>query len=65
LRLSEFWNRMGEAFGPAYAKSVAADQVVPGLGRTVNDALRHGEDVLVIWRAIASAYPDRVPARLR
>ena len=56
---------MGEAFGPAYARSVASDQVVPQLGRTVDDALRSGVDATVVWRAVAAAYPDRVPSRLR
>lgn len=65
MRLSEFWRRMGEAFGPAYARSVAADQVVPQLGRTVDDALRSGVDATVVWRAVVAAYPDRVPSRLR
>jgi len=65
MKLSDFWRRMGEAFGPAYARSVAADQVLPQLGQTVDDALRAGVDAVVVWRAVVATYPDRVPSRLR
>jgi hypothetical protein len=65
VKLSDFWRRMGEAFGPEYAQSVASDQVVPQLGRTVEEALRAGVDTTVVWRAVVAAYPDRVPNRLR
>ncbi len=55
---------MAEAFGPAYAPSVATDQVLGSLGgRTVEQALADGEDVKVVWRAV---YADLdVPPRLR
>jgi hypothetical protein len=57
---------MGEVFGPAYANSVAKDQVLTGLGgRTINAALAEGVDVQTIWRAVVAQYGDRVPARLR
>jgi hypothetical protein len=66
VRLTDFWARLEQAFGPAYARSVAADQVLAQLGgRTINQALAQGEDVVVVWRAVCAAYPDRVPARLR
>jgi len=55
-----------QTFGPAYAASVARDQVLPQLGgRTIDQALAGGEDVVSVWRAVVAAYPDRVPARLR
>ena len=66
MRLTDFWDRLEQTFGPAYARSVAADQVLTQLGgRTINEALAQGEDAAVVWRAVCAAYPDRVPARLR
>ena len=65
MKLSDFWRRMGEAFGPAYARSVAADQVLPQLGKTIDEALRSGVEAVVVWRAVCANYPDRVPSRLR
>jgi cytosine/adenosine deaminase-related metal-dependent hydrolase len=65
MKLSDFWRRMGETFGPAYARSVAADQVLPQLERTAEEALRAGVETVVVWRAICANYPDRVPSRLR
>jgi hypothetical protein len=64
VRLTEFWERMDEQFGSAYAQSVAKDFVLDGLGgRTVQQALADGEGVKVIWQAICAAFP--VPERLR
>jgi hypothetical protein len=64
VRLTEFWARMREQFGEAYAESVAKDYVLAGLGsRTVNQALADGEDAKVVWRAVCDAF--RVPERLR
>jgi hypothetical protein len=66
VRLTDFWSRMEQTFGPAYAASVAADQVLPQLGgRTVAEALDRGEETVTVWRAVVEAYADRVPARLR
>ncbi|MEV0729096.1 DUF3046 domain-containing protein [Polymorphospora sp. NPDC050346] len=66
MRLTEFWARLEETFGPAYARSIAADQVLTQLGgRTVDQALAEGVETLRVWRAVCAAYPDRVPARLR
>ncbi|MBX7268368.1 DUF3046 domain-containing protein [Micromonospora sp. Llam7] len=66
MRLTDFWARLEEAFGPAYAASIASDQVLPELdGRTIEQALAAGEQTHVVWRAVVAAYPDRVPARLR
>nr|WP_230416767.1 DUF3046 domain-containing protein [Micromonospora tarapacensis] len=64
--MTDFWARLEEAFGPAYAASIASDQVLPELdGRTIEQALAAGEQTHVVWRAVVAAYPDRVPARLR
>ncbi|NJP31684.1 DUF3046 domain-containing protein [Micromonospora thermarum] len=66
MRLTDFWARLEEAFGPAYATSIASDQVLSQLGgRTIEQALAAGEETHVVWRAVVAAYPDRVPARLR
>jgi hypothetical protein len=66
VRLTDFWERMSVAFGTAYARSVAADQVLATLGgRTVDQALAAGEETVVVWRAVVAAYPERVPPRIR
>jgi Protein of unknown function (DUF3046) len=66
VRLTDFWARLEQAFGSAYARSIAADQVLPQLGgRTIQQALAQGEETATVWRAVCAAYPDRVPARLR
>jgi hypothetical protein len=66
VRLSDFWARLDAVFGPNYAASVAADQVLSDLdGRTVNQALRAGVPTAAVWRAVVAAYPDRVPAKLK
>jgi len=66
VRLTDFWTRLDEAFGPGYAASIARDQVLSQLGgRTIEQALASGEQTHVVWRAVCAAYPDRVPARLR
>ena len=64
MRLTEFWGRMREQFGDAYAESVAKDYVLFGLGnRTASKALADGEDAKVVWRAISETF--NVPDRLR
>jgi hypothetical protein len=66
VRRTDFWERMERVFGGAYARSVAADQVLSTLGgRTVEQALEAGEETVVVWRAVVAAYPERIPARLR
>jgi DUF3046 family protein len=66
MRLTDFWGRLEDVFGPAYAASVASDQILPELhGRTVDQALLAGVPALAVWRAVCAAYPDRVPAKLR
>lgn len=64
VRLTEFWERMQERFGPAYADSVARDQVIGGLGnRTAREALEAGEDVRAVWLAVCEHFD--VPVRER
>jgi hypothetical protein len=66
LRLTDFWARLEQVFGPGYATSVAHDQVLAQLGgRTIEQALAAGEETVTVWRAVVAAYPERVPARLR
>jgi hypothetical protein len=56
VRSTEFWRRMDGHFGPAYARSYAADQVLATLqGRTVVQALADGEEVKAVWRAVCEA----------
>ncbi len=51
-------------FGPAYADSMARDQVLAPLGgRTVVEALAAGEDAKVVWQAVCEVF--EVPARER
>jgi Protein of unknown function (DUF3046) len=66
VKLTDLWQRLELSFGPGYAESVARDQVIPQLGgRTIQQALAAGEEVLTVWRAVVAAYPDRVPAKIR
>jgi hypothetical protein len=66
VRLTDFWTRLEQVFGPGYAASVADDQGLPQLGgRTIRQALDSGVQTVVVWRAVVAAYPERVPARLR
>ncbi len=66
MRLTEFWERMDATFGRAYARRVAPDQLLAELGgRTIDEALRQGDQVLSVWRAVCAAYPERVPPKLR
>jgi Protein of unknown function (DUF3046) len=64
VRLSDFWYRMGDQFGRAYAESIARDHVISGLGsRTVSEALADGDDALRVWRAVCEEF--EVPATNR
>lgn len=66
MRLTDFWGRLEESFGSAYARSLAADHTFAGLnGRTIDEAIAQGEETVTIWRAVVATYPDRVPSRLR
>jgi hypothetical protein len=65
VRLTDFWSRLDEAFGAAYARSLARDQAFARLnGRTIDEAIAQGVDTTTIWRAVVATYPDRVPVRL-
>jgi hypothetical protein len=56
VRLTDFWNRMERRFGVTYARSYAADMVLSELGsRTVDQALREGDDLKSVWRAVCDA----------
>ena len=56
VRLTEFWTRMERRFGADYARSYAADQVLPQLGsRTVQQALDQGDNPKDVWRAVSDA----------
>ena len=64
MRLTEFWARMREQFGDAYAESVAKDFVISRLDdRTASRALADGVDPKVVWRAVSETF--NVPDRLR
>ncbi|MDQ1676169.1 MAG: hypothetical protein QOC93_1313 [Actinomycetota bacterium] len=64
MRLTDFWQRMEEQFGAAYASSIARDQTLPPLGsRTVEEALAEGEDPKRIWRAVCEVFD--CPSHLR
>jgi len=66
VRLTDFWSRLEQVFGPGYAASVAHDQVLAQLGgRTIAQALAAGDETVVVWRAVVATYPERVPGRLR
>ncbi len=56
MRLTEFWARMNDHFGPAYADSFARDHVMTELGgRTVWQALDAGWEAKDVWRAVCTA----------
>ncbi len=64
MRLTDFWERLDEVLGTAYARSWAADVVITSLGsRTVREALDDGEDAQVVWRAVCEVI--EVPGHLR
>lgn len=63
VRLTVFWERMREHFGP-HAESFAEDHVLAALQqRTVCEALAAGEPAKEVWRAICAEMD--VPRRLR
>lgn len=63
VRLTEFWGRMDERFGPSYSRSLAADYRLPALGATVDEALRAGVEAKEIWRAVCAEFD--MPGHLR
>ncbi len=63
MRLTEFWRRMDDVFGPTYSRSWAADYALADLsGQTVNQALAAGVAAKDVWRAVC-AHVD-VPTHL-
>lgn len=53
MRLTEFWRRMYEHFGEAYAESFASDHVMTELGgRTIRQALEAGWEAKDVWRVL-------------
>ena len=64
MRLTEFWERMEDRFGRAYASSVARDQVIGRLGnRTAYDALEAGEEPREVWLAVCEHFEVPVADR--
>jgi hypothetical protein len=63
MKLTEFWRRMEQRFGGSYARSLAADYRLPGLGSTINDALAAGVDAKDVWQAVCAEF--EMPAALR
>ncbi|MGI8523483.1 MAG: DUF3046 domain-containing protein [Nocardioides sp.] len=56
MKHSEFWVRMDDVLGSAYARSWASQFVMAELGsRTVSEALADGESPKTVWRAVWSA----------
>ncbi|MFC9129451.1 DUF3046 domain-containing protein [Streptomyces sp. NPDC057099] len=55
MRLTVFWQRMAEHFGPGYADTFARDHVMTELGgRTVHGALDAGWDAKEVWQVVCS-----------
>ncbi|CAN5401467.1 hypothetical protein BH09ACT10_BH09ACT10_07030 [soil metagenome] len=56
MKHSEFWDRMDNHLGSAYARTWADSQVLSSLGsRTVTEALESGESPKTVWRAVWAA----------
>ncbi|MFD5449938.1 DUF3046 domain-containing protein [Streptomyces sp. NPDC003470] len=55
MRLTVFWERMTEHFGPGYADTFAHDHVMTELGGlTVHGALEAGWDAKDVWRVVCT-----------
>lgn len=66
MRLSEFWQVMDAAFGPARARALADDLVLSALGgRTPNAALAAGVPARTVWDAVCDAMDLDDDARWR
>jgi hypothetical protein len=62
MRHTEFWARLDETLGPAYARSWASMFVLADLGsQTVDEALAAGVAPKEVWRAVRAAL--ELPAR--
>jgi hypothetical protein len=56
MRLTEFWERMEDHLGPAYARSFAHDHVLSELdGLTVEQALAGDFETKEVWRAVVTS----------
>ncbi len=56
MRLTEFWARMEQHLGSAYAHTWSREFVMADLGgRTVDEALAQGESAKTVWRAVWTA----------
>ena len=63
MRLTDFWARMEDQFGVAYARSLASDYRLSSLGATVDEAIARGDETKAIWRAVCEAFD--LPASVR
>jgi hypothetical protein len=64
MQLTDFWKRMADHFGDAYADSFARDHVMAQLGgRTVHEALEAGWGAKDVWRVVCQEM--EVPAHKR
>jgi hypothetical protein len=64
VKHTEFWSRMEDALGDAYAHSWASMYVLAELGgRTVDEALAAGVPPKEVWRAVWAAL--ELPAKER
>ncbi|MBQ0824922.1 DUF3046 domain-containing protein [Streptomyces tagetis] len=55
MRLTVFWQRMTDHFGPGHADTFARDHVMTELGgRTVHEALDAGWDAKEVWRVVCT-----------
>jgi hypothetical protein len=55
MRLTVFWERMADHFGPGYAEMFARDHVMSELGgRTVDEALAAGWEAKDVWRVVCA-----------
>lgn len=53
MRHTEFWSRMEDALGPAYARAWASQYVLAELdSRTAQEALDAGVSPKVVWEAV-------------
>jgi len=57
VRHSHFWDLMDDEFGSAYARTLAHDLVMDGLGdRTADQALAAGETPRRVWEAVCASH---------
>lgn len=56
VRHSHFWDLMDDEFGQQYARTLAHDLVIDGLGdRTAEQALGAGETPRRVWEQVCAA----------